>query len=109
MVIGSALIIGAFLVNNRRPSVETQQPDAAFVRASGKCAECHSPQQFSVVQEYEMSAHARKGIKRLGSAKRVLISLGSLLAPEHVLFHIRPELPDRIARHLPAENTQDSY
>jgi hypothetical protein len=60
VVIGSALIIGAFLVNNRRPSVETQQPDAAFVRASGKCAECHSQQQYSVVHEYEMSAHARK-------------------------------------------------
>jgi len=65
VVIGSALIIGAFLVNGRRPSVETQQPDAAFVRASGKCAECHLQQQYSVVHEYEMSAHARKGVNCL--------------------------------------------
>lgn len=65
VVIGSALIIGAFLVNSKRPSIETQQPNAAFVRASGKCAECHSQQQYSVVHEYEMSAHARKGVNCL--------------------------------------------
>ena len=43
VVIGFGLIVGAFLVNRARPRVETDQPSAAFVRATGKCAECHTP------------------------------------------------------------------
>jgi len=65
VVIGFALVAGAFLINSKRPPVETDQPSAAFVRASGKCAECHSQQQYSVVHEYEMSAHARQGVNCL--------------------------------------------
>ena len=65
VVIGFALIIGAFLIDSKRPSVETEQPNAAFIRASGKCAECHYRQQYSVVHEYDMSAHAGKGINCL--------------------------------------------
>ena len=33
-----------------------------FVRASGKCAECHRNNQYSIVHEYEMSNHAQKGV-----------------------------------------------
>jgi hydroxylamine dehydrogenase len=62
VVVASGLIVGAFLVNRARPRVETDQPSAAFVRASGKCAECHSQQQYSVVHEYELSRHAQKGV-----------------------------------------------
>jgi len=65
VTVAFALILGAFLVNRARPSVETQQPTADFVRASGKCAECHARLQYSVVHEYEMSAHARKGVNCL--------------------------------------------
>jgi nitrate/TMAO reductase-like tetraheme cytochrome c subunit len=36
-----------------------------MVRATGKCAECHSQQQFSVVHEYELSVHAQKGVSCL--------------------------------------------
>jgi hypothetical protein len=39
-----------------------EQPSAESVRATGKCAECHTAQQYSVVHEYEMSRHARRGI-----------------------------------------------
>jgi hypothetical protein len=60
VVAAFALIVSAFLVNRARPSVETQQPTADFVRASGKCAECHARLQYSVVHEYEMSAHAKR-------------------------------------------------
>ena len=49
VVIASALIVGAFLLNRARPRVEIDQPSAEFVRASGKCAECHTRQQYSVV------------------------------------------------------------
>ena len=65
VVIGFALIVAAFLINMARPRVETQQPTADFVRASGKCAECHARLQYSVVHEYEMSTHARKGVNCL--------------------------------------------
>jgi hydroxylamine dehydrogenase len=65
VVAAFALIVAAFLVNRARPKVEVEQPTADFVRASGKCAECHARLQYSVVHEYEMSAHARKGVNCL--------------------------------------------
>ncbi|HEV2400946.1 MAG TPA: multiheme c-type cytochrome [Candidatus Sulfotelmatobacter sp.] len=65
VVIAFALILAAFLINRARPKVETEQPTADLVRASGKCAECHARTQYSVVHEYEMSQHARKGINCL--------------------------------------------
>jgi hydroxylamine dehydrogenase len=65
VVIAFALIVSAFLVNRARPRAEIDQPSAAFVRASGKCAECHLQQQYSIVHEYEMSAHAQRGVNCL--------------------------------------------
>jgi len=65
VVIAFGLIVSAFLINRARPRAEIDQPSAAFVRASGKCAECHLQQQYSVVHEYEMSQHARKGVNCL--------------------------------------------
>ena len=65
VVVAFGLIVSAFLVNRARPRVETDQPSAAFVRASGKCAECHSQQQYSVVHEYELSLHAQKSVNCL--------------------------------------------
>jgi hydroxylamine dehydrogenase len=65
VTIATALILAAYLVNSRRPRVIVEQPSAAFVRASGKCAECHLNSQFSVVHEFEMSAHAKKNVNCL--------------------------------------------
>lgn len=65
VVIAFALVVAAFLINRARPKVETEQPNAEFVRASGKCAECHLRTQYSIVHEYEMSLHARKGVNCL--------------------------------------------
>jgi hypothetical protein len=48
-----------------RPRIETDQPAASFVRASGKCAECHLQQQYSIVHEYEMSRFAQRGVNCL--------------------------------------------
>jgi multi-heme cytochrome with CxxCH motif len=39
VVIAFALILSAFLINRARPRVETEQPSAEFVSATGKCAE----------------------------------------------------------------------
>jgi len=65
VVIATGLIVAAFLVNSRRPSVVVSQPTAELIRASGKCAECHSNLQYSIVHEYALSAHAREKINCL--------------------------------------------
>lgn len=65
VLIAFALILAAFIINRARPKVETEQPTADLVRATGKCAECHIRTQYAVVHEYEMSLHARKGINCL--------------------------------------------
>ncbi len=65
VVIGTALLVGAFILNRYRPAAVTEQPTPALIRASGKCAECHANQQYAVVHEYELSVHARKGINCL--------------------------------------------
>src|SRR5215471_16174972 len=62
IVIAFALIVGALLVHRARPRVDTDQPNAEFVKATGKCAECHSRQQYSIVHEFEMSKHAGQGV-----------------------------------------------
>jgi hypothetical protein len=65
IVIGTALLVGAFMLNWYRPRFVTDQPTAALIRASGKCAECHLNLQHSVVHEYELSIHAQKKINCL--------------------------------------------
>ena len=65
VVLATALVIAAFMVNRQRPVEITEQTTAELIRASGKCAECHITQQYSVVHEYQLSAHARKNINCL--------------------------------------------
>jgi hypothetical protein len=65
IVIGTALLVAAFMINWYRPRMVTDQPSAALIRASGKCAECHANLQYSVVHEYELSVHARKKVNCL--------------------------------------------
>ena len=65
VVIATALIVAAFLINSHRPRAESEKSSAALVLASGKCAECHRNLQYSVVHEYELSAHAQKQINCL--------------------------------------------
>ncbi len=62
MVFSTSLVVTALIVNSWRPKYQTAQPTAAFVRATGKCAECHMQETSAVVHEYEMSAHARAGV-----------------------------------------------
>lgn len=65
VVIATGLVVAGYIVNAYRPRGVTDQPSAAFVRASGKCAECHGNLHYSVVHEYEMSVHAKKHINCL--------------------------------------------
>ena len=81
VVIAFALVFAAFLINRARPKAETEQPEGSFVRATGKCAECHPRTQYSIVHEYEMSQHAQKSVNCLdchqaaaGAGKRRIIT-----------------------------------
>jgi hydroxylamine dehydrogenase len=65
VLIATAMILSAYLINSRRPRLVVDQPSPEFVRASGKCAECHLNAQYSIVHEFEMSVHARKGLNCL--------------------------------------------
>src|SRR5215469_15782872 len=63
--LGTALVLAAFMINSRRPRQDTSQPTAEFIRATGKCAECHRRETSAVVHEYEMSRHNATGINCL--------------------------------------------
>lgn len=63
--LGTALVVAAFLINRGRPAVDLAQPSAAFVRATGKCAECHRAETSAVVHEFEMSRHSAVGVNCL--------------------------------------------
>lgn len=65
VLIGTALIVAAFMINRARPAVETAQPGPQFVLATGKCAECHRRETPAIVHEFEMSQHSAKGINCL--------------------------------------------
>ncbi len=62
VLVASALVVAALMINLQRPRVEVDQPGPEFVRATGKCATCHAEETGAVVHEYEMSAHARRGV-----------------------------------------------
>ena len=50
--LGTALIVAALIFNAKRPAQETEQPKAEFVRATGKCAECHRKETSAPLQQY---------------------------------------------------------
>lgn len=57
VVVSTALIVSAFLVNAKRPRSEVARPTAALVRATGKCADCHRKETSAVVHQYDTSRH----------------------------------------------------
>lgn len=65
VVLGTALVVAAFLIHRRRPAVERNQPTPALVLATGKCAECHRRETSAVLAQYERSKHATKGVNCL--------------------------------------------
>lgn len=69
ILLGTALIVAALLVNARRPSIERGQPSPALVEATGKCAECHRHSTAAVVAQFERSHHAQKGVNCLDCHK----------------------------------------
>ncbi len=65
VLVSTAIIAAALILNARRPAIETAQPTAGLVKASGKCAECHRNETKAMVVEYEQSLHAVKGVNCL--------------------------------------------
>jgi hypothetical protein len=65
VVLATALIVAAFLIQSKRPSVERSEPSAALVEATGKCAECHRHETGAIVEEYQRSHHAQRGVNCL--------------------------------------------
>ena len=65
IVIAAGLVIGAIILNSYRPPTDLYQPSAAYVRATGKCAECHRNETGAIVHEFEMSKHAARGVNCL--------------------------------------------
>jgi hydroxylamine dehydrogenase len=62
VVIGTALVVAAMVINARRPPVERDQPSQALVEASGKCAGCHLRETAAIVRQFETSRHTAKGV-----------------------------------------------
>ncbi len=59
--LGTAVIIAALIIHNRRPARERLQPTAELIRATGRCAECHRQETAAIVDQYERSRHAAVG------------------------------------------------
>lgn len=60
--ISISLVLLAAGLHYYRPNVELNQPGPQFVRAFGKCAECHRNETSSIVHQYETSQHARENV-----------------------------------------------
>jgi hypothetical protein len=65
VVLATAMIVTAFLIQSKRPSVERSEPSSALVEATGKCAECHRHETGAIVEEYQRSHHAQRGVNCL--------------------------------------------
>ncbi|MCZ6676937.1 MAG: multiheme c-type cytochrome [Candidatus Poribacteria bacterium] len=95
--IGTALIVAAFIINAKRPAKETAQPGAEFVRATGKCAECHRKETSAVVHQFQRSRHAAKWVNCLDCHT----ALEGQESQEHRGF--------TIAKHLTAKNCSQCH
>ena len=62
VVIATALIFGALLFNTKRPKVASMQPNVEYVKAQGKCAECHRNETSGIVHQFERSRHVKAGV-----------------------------------------------
>ena len=60
--LGTALVTGALLLNRARPQQEISQPTADFVRAAGKCVECHRRETSAIIHQYAKSKHAAHNV-----------------------------------------------
>ncbi len=62
VLLSTAMIVSAFVLQSRRPRMEVDRPTADLVKAAGKCADCHRKETSAVIHEFEMSRHAQVGV-----------------------------------------------
>ena len=60
--IGTAMMLAALVVNTLRPAAELTGPTPEFVRATGRCAQCHLMETSAIVWQYETSQHAAASV-----------------------------------------------
>src|SRR3954469_11212190 len=65
VVMSTAMVVSAFVIQSRRPRIEVDRATPALVRATGKCADCHRHETSAVVHEYDMSKHNQVGVNCL--------------------------------------------
>ena len=63
--IGTSLIVAALVINAKRPAGDTSGPTPELVRATGKCAACHSRETSAIIHQFERSQHARSNVNCL--------------------------------------------
>jgi hydroxylamine dehydrogenase len=62
VVLSTAMVVSAFILQSRRPRIEVDRPTPALVKATGKCADCHRHETSAVVHEFDMSKHSKAGV-----------------------------------------------
>jgi hypothetical protein len=65
VVLSTAMVVSAFVLQSRRPRIEVDRPTPALVKATGKCADCHRHETSAVVHEFDMSQHSKAGVNCL--------------------------------------------
>lgn len=65
VMLSTAMIVSAFMIQSQRPRQEVARQSPALVRATGRCADCHRKETSAVIHEYEMSLHSQKGVNCL--------------------------------------------
>ncbi len=62
IILATAMVVAAFVVHSVRPDLETEQPGPEYIRATGKCAECHRRETSAIVHQFSMSKHAQQNV-----------------------------------------------
>jgi formate-dependent nitrite reductase cytochrome c552 subunit len=62
IILATAMVVAAFVVHGVRPDLETAQPGPEYIRATGKCAECHRRETSAIVHQFSMSKHAQQNV-----------------------------------------------
>ncbi len=62
IILATAMVVAAFMVHSVRPDLETAQPGPEYIRATGKCAECHRRETSAIVHQFSMSKHAQQNV-----------------------------------------------
>ena len=71
IVLATGIVIASLILNSKRPSAQVEQPNAAMVEATGKCATCHRRETSAIVHQFELSKHHEKGITCLDCHRAV--------------------------------------